>query len=144
MTESAKRRNWLLMAGAAVLVVTGLAAVASTSAPEEPSVVVYEVTGEAKSAVVVYSTFTEAGTAREELTSFPWRKELTVHDEVRDGVLSVQMGAGGGSVACEVGVDGVERRSATATGPFTSALCDGFHGDDFFRGTWYPGGELRF
>ncbi|CCH35191.1 MmpS family transport accessory protein [Actinosynnema sp. NPDC047251] len=136
MTESAlpepperPTRHWPVITGSAVLVLGALVLALWVARPEEPSVVVYEVFGEAKSATVTYSTFDRNGSTTQEveLTSFPWSRELrVVRDDVRGGVLTVTIGPDGGSVGCKVGVDGVERRSATATGPFTSALCGGF------------------
>lgn len=121
-------RKWPVIAGSVALVLTALALAFWVARPEQRSVVVYEVSGEAVRATVVYSTFAEEGEAlREvELSSFPWRAELAVSGEVRDGVLTVTVGPEGGSVGCKVSVDGVERRSATASGPNTSAFCSGF------------------
>ncbi|MEV0682111.1 MmpS family transport accessory protein [Actinosynnema sp. NPDC050436] len=136
MTESAlpepagrPARRWPVITGSALLVLGALILALWVARPEEPSVVVYEVFGEAGSATVTYSTFEGegGGTRQVELTSFPWHQELRVEqDAVHDGVLTVTVGPDGGSVGCRVDVDGVERRSATATGPFTSALCGGF------------------
>ncbi|MEU5694248.1 MmpS family transport accessory protein [Actinosynnema sp. NPDC020468] len=136
-----KRRRWLVLTGTVVVVLAGLLAAVSARWPDEPSRVVYEVTGDAASATVTYSTFTETGTTHEVLTTFPWRKELVVHEEITGGVLTVRVGEGGGSVACGISVDGVERKSATATGPLASALCSGF-ADGGLRGTWFPVGGL--
>ncbi|MGM1059133.1 MmpS family transport accessory protein [Saccharothrix sp. Mg75] len=121
-------RTWSVVAGAAALVIGAVALVLWTTRPVPPVRVVYEVRGAVERATVTYSTFQRdgTGTRREELTALPWRKELVVPDEPVGGVLTVTIGQGGGDVACEVTVDGVERRSATATGAHASALCDGF------------------
>ncbi|MGW4109309.1 MmpS family transport accessory protein [Actinosynnema sp. NPDC004786] len=117
-------RKWLVIAASAVLVVGALALVLWTTAPEPPVRVVYHVTGTAKRATVTYSTFLDDETRREELTSLPWRVEIVTVGEPEHGVLTVTIGPDGGAVACEVAVADVERRSATATGAHTSALCD--------------------
>ncbi|MBB5954812.1 hypothetical protein FHS29_001382 [Saccharothrix tamanrassetensis] len=122
-------RRWPVVAGAAVLVLGAVALAVWAARPADPpSVVVYEVSGEARDATVTYSTFDEEGSATRqvELTSFPWYQEVRVDGEVSGGVLTVTIGPTGGSVACKISVDGVERKSATATGPLTSALCNGF------------------
>ncbi|MDQ2582591.1 MmpS family transport accessory protein [Saccharothrix yanglingensis] len=124
-------RTWSVVAGAAALVIGALALVLWATRPVPPVRVVYEVSGEVERATVTYSTFRQGGThpgetLREELTALPWRKELVVADAPVDGVLTVTIGQSGGDVACAVTVDGVERRSATATGAHTSALCNGF------------------
>jgi hypothetical protein len=91
-------------------------------------VVVYEVSGDAPNATVTYSTFGDGGsaTSQEKLTTLPWRKELTVKGLLSGGTLTVTAGSEGGSVACKISVDGVEKKAATGTGAFTSALCSGF------------------
>ncbi|PSL54833.1 hypothetical protein B0I31_106350 [Saccharothrix carnea] len=116
-------RKWLVIGASAALVVGALALVLWTTAPEPPVRVVYEVTGTAPRATVTYSTFQGGETRREELTDLPWRLELLATGEPEHGVLTVTIGPGGGAVACEVRVADVERRSATAKGPGTSALC---------------------
>ncbi|MFD0199230.1 MULTISPECIES: hypothetical protein [Saccharothrix] len=116
-------RKWLVIGASAALVVGALALVLWTTAPEPPVRVVYEVTGTAPRVTVTYSTFQGDQTRREELTDLPWRLELLATGEPEHGVLTVTIGPGGGAVACEVRVADVERRSATAKGPHTSALC---------------------
>ncbi|MCE7000128.1 hypothetical protein LZG04_35725 [Saccharothrix sp. S26] len=127
MTESdpseRPARKWLVIAASALLVVGALALVLWTTAPEPPVRVVYHVTGTATRATVTYSTFQGDQTRQEELTELPWRMELLATGEPEHGVLTVTIGPGGGDVACEVRVAEVERRSATATGEHTSALC---------------------
>lgn len=127
MTESDQPerpgRKWLVIAASAVLVVGALALVLWTTAPEPPVRVVYQVTGTAPRATVTYSTFQGGQTREERLTGLPWRMELLATDEPEHGVLTVTIGPDGGDVACEVRVGDVERRSATAKGAHTSALC---------------------
>ncbi len=129
MTESAPPEHrpgwWPVIALCAVLTAGVAALVLWATAPGPPVRLVYDVTGTVERATVTYSD-TGGGTRREELTRLPWHKELVVPEKPERGVLTVTIGPAGGDVACEVSVDGVERRSATATGAHTSALCDGF------------------
>ncbi|MBW4715927.1 MmpS family transport accessory protein [Saccharothrix obliqua] len=123
----AETRKWPVITGSVVLVLGAAVLALWVARPDDPSVVVYEVFGEVRSATVTYSTFDEGNpTHREELTAFPWQKKLLVEGDVIGGVLTVTIGPDGGSVACRVGVNGEERRAATATGPLTSALCSNF------------------
>jgi Mycobacterium membrane protein len=118
-------RRWPVIVGSVLLVTGALALALWVARPDDPpAVVVYEVSGDAPSATVVYSTFTAEGTKAEELTSLPWRARLTVAGGAESGVLNVTIGPEGGAVGCRVTVNGVERRSATATGAQTRALCD--------------------
>lgn len=91
-------------------------------------VVVYEVSGDAVGASVRYSTFSDgsSSTSEEALTALPWRKEMTAKGVLSGGTLVVTTGAEGGAVACKITVDGVEQKSATGSGAFSSALCSGF------------------
>jgi MmpS family membrane protein len=95
---------------------------------DKEQVVVYEVSGDAVGATVTYSTFSEgnSATSQETLTTLPWRKELTVKGLLSGGTLAVTTGQEGGSVACKITVDGVEKKSATGTGTYSSAQCSGF------------------
>jgi hypothetical protein len=122
-----RRRRWPLVLACTALVAGAVVLVLRLTADAPPVHVVYDVTGNAERATVTYST-EDGGTSREELTAFPWRRELVLRDEPERGVLKVTIGPAGGAVACQVVVDGVEQRSATATGAHTSALCDGAWG----------------
>ena len=96
---------------------------------DKGSVLVYEVTGAAPKVTVSYSTFGDgdsAATAEEEVAALPWTKEFTVVGVFRGGTLDVATGADGGTVTCEVTVDGVARKTATASGPNAVARCSDF------------------
>ncbi|HWO66632.1 MAG TPA: MmpS family transport accessory protein [Umezawaea sp.] len=98
---------------------------AAVSDADREHVVVYEVSGDAAGASVVYSTF-GGGTGQEAVTSLPWRKEMKVKGLLGGGTLTVTAPAEGGVVACRITVDGVEKKSATGAGAFSTALCSGF------------------
>lgn len=89
------------------------------------AVIVYEITGDAPSADVTYSTYgDEMTTNQETVTQLPWRKEVTTTGIVKEGQLIVSTGVDGGSVTCKVTVDGKEVKTATASGTFAMATCD--------------------
>ncbi|ATE57469.1 MmpS family transport accessory protein [Actinosynnema pretiosum] len=90
--------------------------------------VVYEVTGEAPSVSVSYSTFGDGNmqNSSEDVTTLPWTKELKTTGLFSGGSLTVSTGAEGGSVTCKVTVDGQEQKTSTASGPFAVASCSGF------------------
>ncbi|ATE57470.1 MULTISPECIES: hypothetical protein [Actinosynnema] len=127
--EVERSRRWLVVSAASLLLLGALVGAVLVNGPSAPrsATVVYEVTGEAGHATVVYSTFDDGGvsTGQEELSSLPWRREVTAPGDAR-GVLTVTIGEQGGEVGCQVSVDGVERRSASASGPGSSAFCGGF------------------
>ncbi len=92
---------------------------------QREAVIVYEVTGDAPSADVTYSTFGDSMTTDQEtVTTLPWRKEVTATGLVKDGQLIVMAGQEGGSVTCTITVDGEEVKTATASGAFAVATCD--------------------
>lgn len=88
----------------------------------------YEVTGDAPSVSVHYTTFGDGSTSmsQEDVTDLPWSKELTTKGLFKGGSLTVSTGAQGGSVTCTVTVDGEDTKSSTASGEFSTASCDGF------------------
>lgn len=92
------------------------------------SVLVYEVTGDAPTASVNFSTFGDGGSATntEDVTSLPWSKQVSVKGIFSGGTLTVTTGADGGTVTCKITVDGVEKKTATGTGPYALASCSDF------------------
>ncbi|WP_447004544.1 hypothetical protein ACRAKI_33920 [Saccharothrix isguenensis] len=116
-------RRWLVITASVALVLGALVLVLLTDSPDPPVRVVYHVSGSVTGVTITYSTFAGDETRQEELSTLPWRIEIIAPDEPDHGVLTVTIGPGGGNVACEVRVADAVRRSATATGPHTSALC---------------------
>ncbi|MGB3442524.1 MAG: MmpS family transport accessory protein [Actinophytocola sp.] len=89
------------------------------------AVIVYEVTGDAPTADITYTTFgSEMTTNNETVTTLPWSKEVRTTGIVKDGQLIVTTGADGGSVTCKLTVDGEVVKTATASGTFAMATCD--------------------
>ncbi|WP_344866984.1 DUF4190 domain-containing protein [Amycolatopsis ultiminotia] len=88
----------------------------------------YEVTGTAKGASVTYTTLGEGGasTSQEQPKTLPWSKDITAKGFGKGGTLTVTTGMNGGDVTCKVVVDGKEAKTATASGNFATASCDGF------------------
>lgn len=91
------------------------------------AVVTYDVSGDAANVSITYSTFGDTLTTNQETAAaLPWTKEVSTTGLVKGGSLIVSTGAEGGTVTCKVTVDGKEAKTATATGTFASASCDGF------------------
>ncbi len=90
--------------------------------------IAYQVSGDAKAADIVYSTFdrdtilinTEAGAA------VPWTKTVEATGFLAGSQFTVTAGPDGGSVSCKVIVDGKEAKTATAAGAGAVASCTGF------------------
>ena len=90
------------------------------------STVAYEITGDARTADIRYSTYSDGDSATEQqqAASLPWSKTLRVKGFFSGGTLTAMAGADGGTVTCRITVDGVEKKTATATGPFALANCN--------------------
>jgi heme/copper-type cytochrome/quinol oxidase subunit 2 len=138
--SSGKATNKGLAIAGAVLSVIGLvicilytvvftAAVSTVNDQQNAvSTITYEVTGDAKTATVSYSSFGggNSATNQESVTQLPWHKELQAKGVLAGGTLSVTTDENGGTVSCKVTVNGKETKTATGTGPFASAICAGF------------------
>lgn len=87
----------------------------------------YEVSGTAKDATITYSTMSGSDlSTNQEQAKLPWSKDVTAQGLVKGGTLTVTTGAGGGNATCKVVVDGKESKTATASGQFATASCNGF------------------
>ncbi|MGW2176908.1 hypothetical protein ACWCXX_02220 [Streptomyces sp. NPDC001732] len=130
------RRRWprlLLLLAVLVPVVGGAVAVewaagVLTREGTRPLRITYEVTGTAEDVTVTYPTWQEGGlsTARLTLRSLPWTGEVRTRGFMRGGSLAVTFGRSGGEVTCAVTVDDGTIRTASASGAFATATCDGF------------------
>ncbi|MEE1842634.1 hypothetical protein ABZ776_35260 [Streptomyces sp. NPDC007076] len=88
----------------------------------------YRVTGTAKDVTVTYPTWRDGdlATARLTLRTLPWAGETRTRGFMNGGSFAVTLGPSGGEVACAVTVDDGTVRTATASGAFATATCDGF------------------
>ncbi|GAA1334170.1 hypothetical protein GCM10009660_11310 [Catellatospora bangladeshensis] len=94
-------------------------------AAHKESRVVYEVTGDSPRTTITHTTYSDGGSAtdQEEAAELPWTRELTVKGFLSGGTVTALAGAEGGTVTCRITVDGVEKKTATATGPSALATC---------------------
>lgn len=91
------------------------------------STITYEVSGDAASVDIDYSTYGDSVTSNQETaTTLPWSKEVKTKGYVKGGSLMVMADEVGGTVTCRVLVDGEETTTNTATGSFAIATCTGF------------------
>ncbi|MEU4802185.1 MmpS family transport accessory protein [Actinosynnema sp. NPDC023587] len=88
--------------------------------------VVYEITGSAARASATFTTYSggDSSSNKEEITKLPWTKEVTVTGLLSGAGLSAMTGPEGGSVTCKISVDGVEKKTVTATGASAVAACN--------------------
>ncbi|TWP46423.1 DUF4190 domain-containing protein [Lentzea tibetensis] len=95
---------------------------------EREVTIVYELSGEAKDVTVTYTTFGDTTTTpqQEAVTSLPWQKDFKTKGLLKGGSMSASTGVDGGSLTCKVTVDGVVKKTETATGQFAIVTCTGF------------------
>lgn len=87
----------------------------------------YEISGDAKNAVVTYSVWGETITQNQETAAtLPWVKDVTTKGLAKGGTLTASVGVEGGAISCKVVVDGKEAKTGAASGPFASVTCGGF------------------
>ncbi|MCF2530511.1 hypothetical protein [Yinghuangia soli] len=113
----------ILFAGGCVAIIAGVSNEASKTVK-----VKYQVTGDARSVTVTYTTWNDGdtSTSQDTVTQLPWTKEMDAKGFSRGGSLVVTIGAAGGSVECSVTVDDGQPKTATASGAFASAACTDF------------------
>ncbi|MEW2526880.1 MmpS family transport accessory protein [Streptomyces sp. NPDC047071] len=129
-----KRRKWpwvllvlaLLLAGGCAALFVGVVHEVDKESKREVTVR-YEVTGDAKDVTVTYSVYRDGDLSQNQVSGvdLPWRKTEKTKGFVKGGTLVATLGASGGTLRCEVTVDG-SAHTARASGPFASATCDGF------------------
>jgi hypothetical protein len=114
----------------AVVFIGGIIAIAAVVRDDagKSVTVKYRVTGTAHDVTIGYPTWSDDTISTTKVTAgtLPWHKQLTTKGFVKGGSLSVTLGAGGGTATCSVVVDNGKAHTATATGPFATARCNGF------------------
>ncbi|WP_405492634.1 hypothetical protein [Streptomyces sp. NBC_00096] len=130
-----RRRRWpwvvlglvlLLLGGCAALFAVFVNEVAEEAGP--PARITYAATGTAPRATVSYSTWRDGRASSSQIGDqpLPWTKAITTKGFAKGGSLVVTLGADGGTATCSVTVDDSPPVTATASGPFASAVCEGF------------------
>ncbi|MET9696154.1 hypothetical protein ABZY31_04425 [Streptomyces sp. NPDC006529] len=123
-----------MLLGLLLLLVGGCAALFAVFAHEvsqeagRTARVRYAATGQAAGVTITYSSWRNGNVSTSQIgdRSVPWSKEITTKGFVKGGSLVVTLGADGGAATCSVTVDDAPPVTATALGPFSSAVCSGF------------------
>ncbi|MCX5125889.1 hypothetical protein ABT024_05525 [Streptomyces sp. NPDC002812] len=116
----------LLLGGCAALFAVFVGEVSEEAA--RPARITYAATGNASGVAITYSTWRDGNLSTSQVgdRTLPWTKEITTKGFVKGGSLVVTLGPDGGTATCSVTVDDSAPITATATGPFASAVCNGF------------------
>jgi len=106
----------------------GSAATSVVNQSNATHTITYDVTGDAKSATIDYSSYSNGGFSdSSQQVSLPWHKDEKASGLFSGSTLTVTTGLdGGGSVTCKVTVDGVVKKQETATGAGAIASCSNF------------------
>ncbi|NUT51868.1 MAG: DUF4190 domain-containing protein [Saccharothrix sp.] len=83
----------------------------------------YEVTGDAANVEIVYGEVLDP--KNETAPALPWTKQVENKGVYKGGTLTATADENGGTVTCEITVDGAVVSTDTATGPFATASCVG-------------------
>ncbi|MFD7027163.1 hypothetical protein ACFWAR_03895 [Streptomyces sp. NPDC059917] len=130
-----RRRRWpWVLLGLLLLLLGGCAALFAVFVGEvqkeagRPARVTYAATGKATDVTITYSTWHDGSASTSQVggQSLPWTKVLTTKGFAKGGSLVVTLGAQGGAATCSVTVDDDPPITASAMGPFASAVCNGF------------------
>ncbi|MER5729405.1 hypothetical protein ABT084_13880 [Streptomyces sp. NPDC002138] len=130
-----KRRRWpWVLLGVLLLLLGGCAALFGVFVHEvsqeagRPARIAYAATGRASGVTISYSSWHNGNVSTSQVNgrTLPWTKEITTKGYVKGGSLIVTLGAQGGAAACSVTVDDGPPVTASAVGPFASAVCSGF------------------
>ncbi|MEU6849914.1 hypothetical protein ABZ901_08300 [Actinacidiphila alni] len=129
--QKKKRRKWpWILLILVVLFAGGCAVIVATVSHEVTKTVKvkYSVTGTATNVTISYSTWHDdnISTSQETAKTLPWRKEVSTKGFIKGGTLTITLGEAGGKAECSVVVDNGTPKTATASGPFATASCDGF------------------
>jgi uncharacterized membrane protein len=131
-TRKKRRWPWVLLA-VFVLIIGGFTACTALvgtavnkidESAKKQVTVTYSVTGQG-SASITYDTSTGAGVSSENAnnTPLPWSKDVVISGLLKTPNLIATLGADGGTVTCEISVNGQMLKTATSSGPFASATC---------------------
>ena len=89
--------------------------------------ITYDVTGDAKSATIDYTTYSGGSFAdSSQQVALPWHKDEKATGLFSGSTLTVSPGLDGGTVSCKVTVDGVVKKQETASGAGAIASCSNF------------------
>lgn len=100
------------------------AAKAKTKAkpPSTTRTVTYKISGSATKALVTYST--PSGQEQQNGARVPWHKTFKVKKGSFDVLVVSAQNQGGGTITCEIDVDGKKVKAAKSSGAYAIASCD--------------------
>ncbi|MFD6417137.1 hypothetical protein [Streptomyces sp. NPDC060194] len=133
--EKKKRKKWPWVLLACILLfiggcaaVTGLFVNSVSDEINKDVTVTYKVTGDARDVTIDYTVWEDdnMSSSTERDAKLPWTKTQTTDNVFEGGSLTVSTGASGGTVTCTATVKGEDPKTATASGPYATASCDGF------------------
>lgn len=90
--------------------------------PKTTRTVTYKISGTADKAMVTYST--PSGTEQQNGAHVPWHKTFKVKKNTFDVLTVSAQNSGGGTITCEIDVDGVKVKAAKSSGAYAIASCD--------------------
>lgn len=105
---------------------SGSASTGKTKAKAKPKsdtrTITYRIGGSATKALITYST--PSGQEQKNGAHVPWHKTFKVKKDAFDVLTVSAQNSGGGTITCEIDVDGVKVKAAKSTGAYAIASCD--------------------
>jgi hypothetical protein len=98
----------------------------SSAAKEKPKsntrTVTYRIGGTASKAMITYST--PSGQEQQNGARVPWHKTFKVKKNAFDVLTVSAQNSGGGTITCEIDIDGKKVKAAKSSGAYAIASCD--------------------
>ena len=90
--------------------------------PKTTRTITYRIAGTASSAMITYTT--PSGEEQQNGAHVPWHKTFKVKKDSFDFLTVSAQNSGGGTITCEIDVDGVKVKAARSSGQFAITSCD--------------------
>jgi hypothetical protein len=90
--------------------------------PKTTRTITYRISGTASKAMITYST--PSGQEQQNDAHVPWKRTFKVKKNAFDVLTVSAQNSGGGTITCEIDVDGKKVKAAKSSGAYAIASCD--------------------
>ncbi|MFB9831815.1 MmpS family transport accessory protein [Actinoallomurus acaciae] len=90
--------------------------------PKTTRAITYRIGGSATRALITYTT--PSGEEQQNGAHVPWHKAFKVKKDAFDVLTVSAQNSGGGTITCEIDVDGIRVKAAKSSGAYAIASCD--------------------
>ena len=100
----------------------GTAKAKAKAKPKTTQTITYRIGGSATKALITYTT--PSGQEQQNGASVPWKRSFKVKKDAFNMLTVTAQNSGGGTITCEIDVDGVKVKAAKSSGAYAIASCD--------------------